>query len=197
MNLNDVKKFKCNDKNLYENPILTSSINLLLDLPDVVHRVQGTKYDSAMGQVLTSAGNEYSDILTLPGAKNLVSWIDSKIKESAPPGKSIEYIKSWANKMFYGSQGLVHAHIHPDFKNYKSDFVAIFYIHIPENSAQLVFVDGGEFNKKYTEYDESKLTIMKCESGDLIIHSPEIPHGVTIHNSHTPRLCLVFEGRYV
>lgn len=197
MNLNDVKKFKCNDKNLYENPILTSSINLLLDLPDVVHRVQGTKYDSAMGQVLTSAGNEYSDILTLPGAKNLVSWIDSKIKESAPPGKSIEYIKSWANKMFYGSQGLVHAHIHPDFKNYKSDFVAIFYVHIPENGAQLVFVDGGEFNKKYTEYDESKLTIMKCESGDLVIHPPQIPHGVTIHNSHTPRLCLVFEGRYV
>lgn len=197
MNLNDVKKFKCNDKNLYENPILTSSINLLLDLPDVVHRVQGTKYDSAMGQVLTSAGNEYSDILTLPGAKNLVSWIDSKIKESAPPGKSIEYIKSWANKMFYGSQGLVHAHIHPDFKNYESDFVAIFYVHIPENGAQLVFVDGGEFNKKYTEYDESKLTIMKCESGDLVIHPPQIPHGVTIHNSHTPRLCLVFEGRYV
>lgn len=197
MNLNEVRKFNCDDKSLYENPILTSSINLLLDLPDVVHRIQGTKYDSAMGQVLTSAGNEYSNILTLPGASNLVSWIHSKIKESAPQGKSIEYIKSWANKMFYGSQGLVHAHIHPDFKNYKSDFVAIFYVHIPENSAQLVFVDGGEFNTKYTEYDESKLTIMKCESGDLVIHPPQIPHAVTIHKSHTPRLCLVFEGRYV
>jgi hypothetical protein len=197
MNLNDVKIYKCDDKSLYENQTLSSSINLLLDLPDVVYRVQGTKYDSAMGQVLTSAGNEYSDIVTMPGTERLVSWINSKIRQSAPPGKSIEYIKSWANKMFHGSQGLVHAHIHPDFKNYKSDFVAIFYVHIPENGAQLVFVDGGEFNTKYTDYDESKLTIIECESGDLVIHPPTIPHAVTIHNSHIPRLCLVFEGRYV
>ena len=62
MNLNDVKIYKCDDKSLYENPILNSSINLLLDLPDVVNRIQGTEYDSAIGQVLTSAGNEYSDI---------------------------------------------------------------------------------------------------------------------------------------
>ena len=196
MNLNDVKKYKCDDKSLYENPILLSSINLLLDLPDVVHRVRGTKYDSATGEVLTSAGNEYSDVLTLPGVKGLVNWITSKIEENSPQ-KSVLYLKSWANKMFYGSQGLVHAHTHPDFKNYESDFVAIFYIHIPKNSAQLVFVEGGEFNKKYTDYDETKLTVMECESGDLIIHSPTIPHAVTIHNSHTPRLCVVFEGKYV
>ena len=196
MNLNDVKKYKCDDKSLYENPILLSSINLLLDLPDVVYRVKGTKYDSATGEVLTSAGNEYSDILTLPGAKQLVKWVTSKVQEQSPH-KSVSYVKSWANKMFYGSQGLVHAHTHSDFKDYESDFVAIFYIHIPEDSAQLVFVEGGEFNKKYTDYDKSKLTIMECESGDLIIHSPTIPHAVTIHNSTTPRLCLVFEGRYV
>jgi len=196
MNLNDVKKYKCNDKSLYENPILLSSINLLLDLPDVVYRIKGTKYDSATGEVLTSAGNEYSDVLTLPGAKGLVDWITSKVQENSPQ-KSVLYIKSWANKMFYGSQGLVHAHTHPDFKNYESDFVAIFYIHIPEDSAQLVFVEGGEFNKKYTDYDKTKLTIMECESGDLIIHSPTTPHAVTIHNSHTPRLCVVFEGKYV
>jgi hypothetical protein len=196
MNLNDVKKYKCNDKSLYENPILLSSINLLLDLPDVVYRIKGTKYDSATGEVLTSAGNEYSDVLTLPGAKGLVDWITSKVQENSSQ-KSVLYLKSWANKMFYGSQGLVHAHTHPDFKNYESDFVAIFYIHIPEDSAQLVFVEGGEFNKKYTDYDKTKLTIMECESGDLIIHSPTTPHAVTIHNSHTPRLCVVFEGKYV
>jgi hypothetical protein len=197
MNLNDVKKYKCNDKQLYENPTLTSSINLLLDLPDVVCRIQGTKYDSAHGEILTSVGNEYSNVLTLPGAEQLMIWITSRIQESAPPGKSVDYIKSWANKMFYGSQGLVHAHTHPDFKNCESDFVAIFYVHIPENSGQLVFIDGGEFNKKYTEYDESKMTIMQCESGDLVIHPPTIPHAVTVHNSHVPRLCLVFEGKYV
>jgi hypothetical protein len=196
MNLDDVKKYKCENKDLYQNSTLTSSINLLLDLPDVVYRIQGTKYDSACGEVLTSAGNDYSDILTLPGAKPLVDWVTSKLKESAPEGKSIGYCKSWANKMFYGSQGLVHAHTHPDFKNYHVDFVAIFYVNIPKDGGQLVFVDGGEFNKKYTEYDSSKLTVMECESGDLIIHTPTIPHAITTHNSHVPRLCLVFEGIY-
>lgn len=198
MNLDGVKKYKCNNKILYENPTLTSSINLLLDLPDVVNRIQGTKYDSAYGKVLTSAGNEYSDITVLPGAKGLVEWITTKLLENSPkPSKSIKYLRTWANKMFYNSEGLVHSHIHPDFNVCQTDFVAIFYVHIPENSAQLVFVEGGEFNKKYTDYDESKLTIMKCESGDLLIHPPTIPHGITIHKSQTPRLCLVFEGKYV
>jgi hypothetical protein len=198
MNLNDVKKYKCDDKSLYENPILLSSINLLLDLPDVVNRIKGSKYDSAKGEVLTSAGNDYSDITILPGSKGLVDWVTSKLLENSPkPSTSIKYLRTWANKMFYGSEGLVHAHIHPDFNVCHTDFVAIFYVHIPENSAQLIFVDGGEFNTKYTDYDESKLTIMKCESGDLIIHPPTIPHAVTTHNSHTPRLCLLFEGKYV
>jgi len=198
MNLNDVKIYKCDDKSLYENPILNSSINLLLDLPDVVNRIQGTEYDSAIGQVLTSAGNEYSDITILPGSKGLVDWITSKLLECSPkPSKSIKYLRTWSNKMFYDSQGLVHSHIHPDFNVCETDFVAIFYMHIPKDSAQLVFVEGGEFNKKYTDYDESKLTIMKCESGDLLIHPPTIPHGVTIHKNQTPRLCLVFEGKYV
>lgn len=196
MNLDYVKKYKCENENLYKNSKLLSSIDLLLDLPDVVYRIEGTKYDSASGQVLTSVGNEYSDVTNLPGAEGLMSWITSKIQQQSS-NKSVRYDKSWANKMFYGSQGLVHAHTHPDFKNYKSDFVAIFYVHIPENSAQLVFVDGGEFNKKYTDYEESKLFIMKCESGDLVIHPPTIPHAVTIHNNHIPRLCLVFEGCYV
>ena len=197
MNLDDVKKFKCENKNLYENSILLSSIDLLLDLPDVTQRVKGGKYDSANGEILTSVGNEYSDIMILPGAAPLIEWITERLLELSPTSKSVEYVKSWANKMFYGSQGLVHAHTHPDYKNYKTDFVAIFYVHIPKNSGQLIFIDGGEFNKKYTDYDESRITQMQCESGDLVVHSPTIPHAVTTHTSHTPRLCLVFEGKYV
>ena len=60
-----------------------------------------------------------------------------------------------------------------------------------------MFVDGGEFNKNYRDYDESKLFHMNCQTGDLLIHPPEIPHAISTHKSETPRICFVFEGIYV
>jgi hypothetical protein len=196
MNLSEVKIYKCPSPSFYNNSRLSSSINLLLDLPDVVNRTTGTKYDSTYGNVLTSAGNEYSDITLLPGSEKLVAWVTQKILEYGNKS-NVRLLRTWCNMMFEGSEGLVHAHLHPDFKNIATEFVAIFYVQIPENGAQLMFVDGGEFNKKYTDYDTSKLFYMNCETGDLLIHPPEIPHAISTHKSETPRICFVFEGIYV
>lgn len=193
----DVYKFKCEDESFYKNKILTSSIDLLLDLPLVRSRKQGNQYDSAYGETLTSVGNEYSDIVTMPGASKLVEWIRQRILETNPKAKNLIFAKSWANKMFKGSQGLIHAHTHPDFKLRVPDFVAIFYINIPTNGSQLIFVKDGKFNTRYGEYPESQTKEMYSETGDLLIHAPQLPHAVTIHNSDEPRLCLVFEGYFV
>jgi ectoine hydroxylase-related dioxygenase (phytanoyl-CoA dioxygenase family) len=196
MNLSEVKIYKCPSPSFYNNRRLSSSINLLLDLPDVVNRSKDSKYDSAYGNVLTSAGNEYSDIIQLPGSEELVFWVKEKILEYKNK-TNLKFLRTWCNMMFEGSEGLVHAHLHPDYKNIPTEFVAIFYVQLPMNGSQLLFVDDGEFNTHYRDYDKSKLHFMNCEEGDLLIHPPHLPHAVSVHNSKTPRICFVFEGIYV
>jgi hypothetical protein len=187
---------QCDDTSLYQNSLLSASINLLLELPQVVNREQGSKYDSAHGNVLTSVGNEWSDIINMPGAGKLVDWITERVLITNSKATGVNYTKSWCNKMMEGSEGLVHAHLNVDLAK-KPDFVCIFYYQVPEDGANLVFIDGGEFNTHYYEYDESKITTIKSLTGRLVIHSPDIPHAVTKHNSKTPRICLVFEGTYI
>jgi len=187
----------CDDASLYQNSVLNSSINLLLDLPQVQNRAQGGEYDSAYGEVLTSVGNEWSDLITMPGTTGLIQWITKELLKLNPDAKSLKYSKSWCNKMFKGSEGLVHAHTYPMFGDRKPDFVAIFYVQAETDCANLVFVDGGIFNSHYYDYDESKITTVYSRTGRLVIHSPNIPHAVTIHNSDIPRICLVFEGNYI
>ena len=114
----------------------------------------------------------------------------------SPSTFELDKSRTWANKMFKGSQGLVHAHVHPDFPN-RTDFVAIFYVQIPENGAQLMFIDNGTFNSKYSDYPPEAIKYIHSETGDLLIHSPEIPHAVSTHNSDIPRVCLIFEGRFI
>jgi hypothetical protein len=194
--MNEVFKYKCSVTSLYQNTFFLGNLERLLDLPQVHERTQGTEYDSAFGKVLTSVGNEYSDITSLPGATKLVQWITDKLCETYSC-KDIKYTKTWCNKMFKGSEGLVHAHYHPKLSQVVPDFVAIFYVNVPENGSELIFVEDGIFNSHYYDYDKSKLKFHKVKSGDLVIHSPYISHAVSIHNSQEPRICLVFEGNCI
>jgi hypothetical protein len=188
--------FYCSDTDLYQNTELISKIDILLSLPLIVNRTKGGKYDSAQGTVLTSAGNEESDIVHMPGAEALVEWITSQILKTSPTAQTIEYKRSWVNKMFKDSQGLVHAHVHPDYKIPPVDFVAIFYLQVPDNGSDLIFIKEGEFNTPYSDYPIRDRHHIKCSSGDLIVHSPLAYHAVSKHLSDTPRICLVFEGMY-
>ena len=194
--MNEVFKYKCSDTSLYQNTFFLNNLERLLDLPQVHERTQGTEYDSAFGKVLTTVGNDYSDLTTLPGAHKLIDWVTSKLCETYSCS-DIEYKKTWCNKMFKKSEGLVHAHYHPAVTQIPPDFVAIFYVQVPDDGAKLIFVEDGEFNTHYYEYDDSKLNFHKVESGDLVIHSPFVSHAVSVHQSETPRICLVFEGKYL
>jgi hypothetical protein len=64
--------------------MLMNSIDRLLDLPLIQNRTQGLLYDSCYGEVLTSAGNEMSDIENLPGAGKLISWITEQLLKTSP-----------------------------------------------------------------------------------------------------------------
>jgi hypothetical protein len=189
--------FHCSDTGLYQNIELISKIDILLSLPLIVNRTKGGKYDSAQGTVLTSVGNEESDIVHMPGAEALVEWITSQLLKTSSTAQMIEYKRSWVNKMFKDSQGLVHAHVHPDYNMPPVDFVAIFYLQVPDDGSDLIFIRDGKFNTPYLNYPEQDRVHIKCSAGDLVVHSPYAYHAVGIHNSEIPRMCVVFEGIYV
>lgn len=188
-----VYKFHCDKSEIYLNRRLSESLDLLLDLPLVVNRARGGKYDSAYGDILTSAGNEYSDIVNMPGSEDLVRWVTDCLLSLKPTASRIRYKRTWCNKMFRNSEGLVHAHNHPDYHG-DIDFVAIFYVHNEIESGNLIFVEDGEFNTRYHDY-ERRISIA-CQSGDMLVHGTDPWHGISVWKSDTPRVCLCFEGRY-
>lgn len=190
----NVFKFKCLNKELYKNETLLLNLQKLFDLPLVKNRTRGGQYDSALGESLSTVGNQYSDIVNMNGTQELVKWITQSILKTNPKAKEIMYARTWANRMFKGSQGYCHAHIHTDFTGPKVDFVAIFYLNVPENGSNLVFVKDGLFNTFYTDYPPEQIHVCESKTGELIIHSPFALHAVTLHNNDEPRECLVFEG---
>ena len=192
----DVYTSHCVHTEFYQNKTLLSSIELLLDNPLVTARVHGGIYDSAFGNVLTSVGNDYSDLTVLPGSADLINWITLEILSTRPGASSLRYLRSWSNKMFKDSEGLVHAHSHTDFIDSITEFVAIFYVQASPESANLIFVKDGKFNTRYTDYPTDHLHPIMCQSGNLIVHDTKICHSVGQHTEDEPRVCFVLEGHF-
>lgn len=190
-----VYKFHCDTPEIYLNRRLTNSLDLLLDLPLVVNRTKGSKYDSTYGEILTSAGNDYSDIINMPGSENLVKWVTESLLTLRPGSTKINYKRTWCNKMMRDSEGLVHAHNHPDY-HVGIDFVAIFYVYNEPASGNLVFLEKGKFNTHYQDYPEEERIAIGCESGDMLVHGTEPWHAISVWQSDRPRVCLCFEGNY-
>jgi hypothetical protein len=192
----DVYTSHCANTDFYQNKKLLASIELLLDNPLVTARVHGGVYDSVFGNILTSVGNDYSDLTVLPGSTDLIDWITAEILSIRPGAGSLQYLRSWSNKMFKDSEGLVHAHSHTDFINTTTEFVAIFYIQATPDSANLIFIKDGVFNTRYRDYTEDQRYPIPCQSGDLVVHDIEICHSVGQHIHDEPRICFVLEGRF-
>jgi hypothetical protein len=184
---------ECNFTTKYQNNKLLSSIDLLLNIPQVRNRIKNSNA-SDCGEVLTSVGHDYSDLTELPGISTLMEWINQEILKTNQFAKDIQFTKSWCNKMYKGSEGLFHNHFYHEIK---PDFVAIFYIQAEGDCANLVFYQDAKLHSHYYDYDENKMVKICSKSGMLVVHSPEIPHAVTEHKSDIPRICLVFEGKYI
>jgi hypothetical protein len=190
-----VYQFHCADTELYANRMLMTSIDMLLSLPLIQNRTRGSLYDSCYGEVLTSAGNDMSDIENLPGAGKLIEWITAQLLKTSPGSKTVSYKRTWCNKMFKDSEGLVHAHVHPDLPDPEIDFVSIFYLQSTAEHGNLVIVDCDDFGTRVHEYPESKKVLLPCVSGDFIIHDKSLHHGITAVGE-TPRLIFAFEGTF-
>jgi hypothetical protein len=209
---NPIIRILCEDENLYSNEDLVKSVDHVLNMPSVQNRKRNEPGDSHKGFGLTSVGQPYLDLVHLPGSFELVKWITEQLlvvhKELGidKEPKSVYYKRSWANRFFRGGHGLCHNHVKLDkylleMTNYaeegfRPDAVAILYVDVPEGSSDLVFIRNGKGDTHLDEYDEDDKYYLKPKKGELVIHSPEVYHGVSVHNSDLPRNVFVFDIDY-
>ena len=111
----------------------------------------------------------------------LMEWIRSAVwrnRHYLKEGSNATNIvlgRNWVNEMHNGCSGIEHHHHSP---------VAVFYIRIPKNGADMIFVDG-----------DRRISAGAME-GDLLIHEGGIKHSVSEHKSDTSRICLILEFNF-
>jgi hypothetical protein len=205
-------RIQCDDESLYHNEYLNKSVTHVLNMPAVSNRKRYDSGDSHKGSGLTSVGQPYLDLIYLPGASNLTQWVTQQLLSvqnqfGFTDATSIHYKRSWANRLFRGGQGLCHNHVKLDTymremteytsENFRPDAVAIFYVDVPENSSDLVFIRNGKDDTYLEDYNESDRYHLKPIQGELVIHSPDVWHAVSVHNSDLPRNVFVFDTDYI
>ena len=178
-------KFKCDE-----------SIYLETKLNDLIHTMLNSEYANeqrvieGVGNVVTTNGMD-SNLTDYDESTKIVDWIKNQIlaieKFNSFKIENIKSTRSWVNKMEKGSEGLVHTH------KTDANVVAIFYLSNSENGSNLVVTKNTKENISYLECDETDVSIIETNTGDLILHESNIPHAVSLHQGKTPRICLVFE----
>lgn len=203
-----VIKIKCEDESIYKNKLLLESVEQVYKSPIVRNRVRETIGDSQKGTGLTSVGQPYP-LITLPGADRMVDWLTEQflsVKEVlGKTGDKVFFKRSWSNRMFLSGFGHVHQHVRVDNylknltgyseENFCPDAVGILYVNVPPKSSNLVFVKEGRPDEPVENFEET--TWLQPEEGMLVIHSPEVWHGVSRHLSESPRDVFVFDIDYV
>jgi hypothetical protein len=205
-----IVKIQCDDVEIYKNKELTKSVNQMFESSMVKNRLRDGEGDSHKGAGLTTVGQPYG-IIDLPGSFDLKEWLIKQfllVKEPLKKyGADVKFKRSWANRLFLGGQGMCHNHTKLD--NYMNDLtkyeredfcpdaVGILYVDVPENSSNLVFVRDGKEDTYLHEYDENRKCYLQPKEGELVIHSPEMWHAVSIHKSVLPRNVFVFDIDYV
>jgi len=176
-----IVRTKCENVEWYKNS--TALINL-----ERLFKHHSKNAPQIVGEIETTVTSPIP-IQMLPGLENLMIWVKQQIMNAAPyfvdfkpSGFEFDLKRTWANKMFLGSKVTPHTHKH-NTDNTRG--VAIFYLQLPEQSGDLVFMQ------------EENLIYANAKEGELIFHSRDILHLVTEHKSDIPRICLVFEYTYL
>jgi hypothetical protein len=103
-------------------------------------------------------------------------WYNRHYLKGGGNATGITLGRNWVNEMYNGCSGTEHKHNCP---------VAIFYVRIPENGADIVFVNNNEFIPA------------GAREGDLLIHDTGITHSVSEHKSDITRICLILEFNFI
>ena len=187
INCFDYKLYKSQcDESIYKDANLTSAIDKLLKTT----HAKNTTPSERIGDAVSTVGSDFN-ILHLAETHTLAEWVISQIMDideyKSKNSNTFDFTRHWANQIYKDCNGLCHTH--PK----EADAVAIFYLDVPPGGSDLVIINNGKENSNYLDYDEKDRHHINVESGTLIIHKPDVPHAVSIHNSTDPRTCLIFE----
>ena len=179
-------------------------LNALFNLPEVVNigNVPDASGSRALSTVHVCHKYHLPDLLNFK-VNPLGEWILRRIFESANllgydktrNINKLKYHRTWANKMAKDCSALAHRHAGVDWAI--PHMVAIYYIDVPINSADLVFINDDNLDVMrglgVDEYDETKQHLIKSKPGRLICHDAKTFHATTTHNNILNRTCLIFE----
>ncbi|MBT1443504.1 hypothetical protein KJI95_03075 [Shewanella sp. JM162201] len=108
--------------------------------------------------------------------------------------RKFKFHRVWANEMSKGCEAVAHRHASRDWVI--PHMVAIFYVDVPANGADLVFLDedGDEMRLgSLTSFSLSQQYRLQSRRGRLICHDAKQLHATTIHESDLPRRCIIIE----
>lgn len=208
---NNLVRIQCEDESIYRGEELTKIINQIFNSEVVQRRARDGQGDSHKGAGLTTVGQPYG-LIDYPGAGKVVEWVSEQLLLArehlglANKGNKVYYKRSWANRLFRGGYGLCHRHTKVDEymksygykeENFRPDAVAILYVDVPEGSSNLVICRDGDDYVPIDKFKEEDMHWLKPIEGELVIHSPDIWHAVSVHNSDLPRNVFVFDIDYV
>jgi hypothetical protein len=204
---NDVYKFNIFDDGLQIPNEWISSAMEELQKPEVqksqsCNLDKGTDYGGILWSTFETPAESF---FSFAQTEELLGWIKEKAIPVAPAlgfdeCKSADLTIDWMNVMYRNSFGNCHTHDDIYETHTTKKVVTIFYLQAPENSSDLLVVKN---TKDYSTMGVSPFTIpddeifpIKVKTGDLLIHTVDLPHAVSKHNTDVPRLCLVMEFQY-
>jgi hypothetical protein len=189
-----VVKHQCDILSQCVTPTLIQSVNEMLN-----HSLSKTDDEEyRTGPTRTTCDVADLSFLKVKDNEQLSAWIARKCLESASAfgidsAKGIILGRNWMNIMYTGSEGVCHKH-----SEYGKDpqAVAIFYPYVPNDGAELVFINNGADKTMLKDYDKADRLYQKVTTGDLVIHDSTLFHTVTEHTSSDPRVCFILEFDY-
>jgi hypothetical protein len=109
---------------------------------------------------------------------------------SSNPIQDIKFHASWCNLIYRGCEISCHR---DNICSPKKSLIVLFYVKIPNNSSNLVFVRNGKDGDWPTDRPDEDLVCLRVTEGDIIMIDNFIWHAVDPHNSDSPRMCIAVE----
>jgi hypothetical protein len=130
------------------------------------------------------------DMLDLPQMEHLAQQVKKHIcKLHNRTEDTLVFDRIWANRNFKNSGVKVHHH------KSKLAGVCIFYLDAPDSeTGKLVMINEGTDDKiLLSDYPEENKFYISVKTGDIIIHSEKVYHGVSEYKSDNPRTAIIFD----